>query len=253
VTKLRPCPVHIVKKQGTYVSILRKIAGRIVRRDLPTIKLVLQVELHHVATECHRACCSDVRIDACNSRHKKIRLREVEQARIDECRDRRRSIDFYGPINFFGSWRTRDWIHQYLPPSPVVNWQTSPVPVQWASGKSGEAPGTVTFLWRMLGIFSYQMSASLENCGDSYQVAFATSVWIHPYGRLTVLMMKIFGVTMPERFVCDHGVDVRDSTFATGDRPYFVSFRPGEKRAADAVIRLTNNNVDSSILKIGQM
>ncbi len=53
--------------------------------------------------------------------------------------------------------------------SPVTSWQTDPSVKQWASGKSGLKPGTVTFFARRLPIepreaeFVYQISASGRN------------------------------------------------------------------------------------------
>jgi hypothetical protein len=69
------------------------------------------------------------------------------------------------------------------------------------------------------------------------------------HGRLTMLMMKILGVTTSARFSYDQGIDLRASIFGKGDRPYFLSFIPGEKRAKDAEIKLTNSNNDSSMFE----
>jgi hypothetical protein len=64
-----------------------------------------------------------------------------------------------------------------------------------------------------------------------------------------MLMMKILGVTTSARFSYDQGIDLRASIFGKGDRPYFLSFIPGEKRAKDAEIKLTNSNNDSSMFE----
>src|ERR1700761_7512314 len=47
--------------------------------------------------------------------------------------------------------------------SPVTTWETSPLAVQWTSGKRGERPGTVMFWARRLYFPPYQTAASGAN------------------------------------------------------------------------------------------
>jgi hypothetical protein len=115
-----------------------------------------------------------MRINSSHSSNEKIRSGQIEQVGIDESRDRQSYID----LSFAGRQLTS------FPSFGTVCAQVE-----------REAPGSVIFFARTLGVLSYQTVATLSN----------------------MLVMKIFGVAMLPRFPKDEDNACLVSTFGARD------------------------------------